>query len=84
MRTPLEIAIQLDKLLKRSKPFRNFNEVFNLTSELISTLSPTEEVIIEEPIVEEPVIEEVIEETTIEEAPVIEEPVVAKKTTKKK
>ena len=51
MRTPLEITIQLDELLKRSKPFRNSNEVFSLTAELFSTLS-TSETIIEEPIIE--------------------------------
>jgi hypothetical protein len=93
MRTPLEIAIQLDELLKRSKPFRNFNEVFGLTAELISTLSPTEEVIeeaviVEETVVEEPTVEEIVDETPVEETiieeTVTEELVVAKKTTKKK
>ena len=85
MRTPLEIAIQLDELLKRSKPFRNFNEVFELTAELLSTLSPSEpvveEVVVEESIVEEVVEETVTEELTIEEETVTEEPVA--KTTKK-
>jgi hypothetical protein len=51
MRTPLEITIQLDELLKKSKPFRNSNEVFSLTAELFSTLSPSEAVI-EEQIIE--------------------------------
>jgi argonaute-like protein implicated in RNA metabolism and viral defense len=51
MRTPLEITIQLDELLKKSKPFRNSNEVFSLTAELLSTLSPSEAVI-EESIIE--------------------------------
>jgi len=90
MRTPLEIAVQLDELLKRSKPFRNFNEVFSLTAELLSTLSPSE-VIVEEIVVEEPIVEEVIEEPVVEELveevveeTVTEEPVVAKKSTKKK
>ncbi len=67
MRTALEIAIQLDELLKRSKPFRNFNEVFSLTSELISTLSPSEVLPTPEPEIDE---ELIIEEST-EETPVI-------------
>jgi hypothetical protein len=70
MRTALEIVTQLNELLKRSKPFRNFNEVFNLTSELISTLSVTEETI--------------SPETIVKKTPVIETPPTKKKTTKKK
>jgi hypothetical protein len=83
MRTPLEIAIQLDELLKRSKPFRNFNEVFGLTAELISTLSPSE-AIIEETVVEEPVVEEVVEEVVVDETQtddlIVEEPTIEEET----
>ena len=70
MRTALEIVTQLNELLKRSKPFRNFNEVFNLTSELISTLSVTDETI--------------SPETIVKKTSVIETPPTKKKTTKKK
>lgn len=79
MKTSLELATELDALLKRSKPFRNFQEVFGLTEQLIASLTPKTQVIKETPkveVVEEPVvIEDVVVETVVETKP--------KKTTKK-
>jgi hypothetical protein len=79
MRTPLEIASELDALLKRSKPFRNFNEVFNLTEQLITSLSPSTTTKKPEPVVEEVVAVETVEKNVEE----VVETKVVKKTTKK-
>jgi hypothetical protein len=67
MRTPLETATELDALLKRSKPFRNFQEVFNLLDQLITSLTPQEPT--KNPVVETVVVEtptETVETTTVE------------------
>jgi hypothetical protein len=48
MKTSLELANELNDLLKRSKPFRNFHTVFPLVEQLISSLTVNE--IVENPI----------------------------------
>ena len=82
MRTSLELATKLDALLKRSKPFRNFQEVFTLTEQLISSLNPQPITKKETSFIEDAVIIEdvVVEDTAIEETV---ETKVVKKTTKK-
>jgi hypothetical protein len=77
MKTSLELATELDALLKRSKPFRNFQEVFGLTEQLIASLTPQPITKKSTPIVEEPV---VIEDAVVEE---VVETKTTKKTTKK-
>ena len=72
MKTPLELATELDSLLKRSKPFRNFHEALNISKKLLSSLTPTVEVK-EEIIVKKSPKIEVIEETVVEEAAIVEE-----------
>jgi hypothetical protein len=77
MRTSLELATELDALLKRSKPFRNFQEVFTLTEQLISSLNPQPVAKKSTPVIEDAVI---VEDTAVEETV---ETKVVKKTTKK-
>jgi hypothetical protein len=93
MENILKKIIYLESILENSRPFRNFEQIFNLIADLKNSLnnsSPVEE----EPIIdteqvvlmknEEGIFEEltVNEEPTVEEKPVAKKPA-AKKTTKK-
>jgi hypothetical protein len=100
MNNILEKVINLESLLENSRPFRNYEEIFNMVADLRMSLtdiiSLTEETIIEEPtveitveepiveVIEETVVEEVIVEETVTEEPTVEVVAPKKTTTRKK